>query len=122
MGVIHRNAGGAHFAWPEVPIQRYEGGNADRAIKQVLIGRAEGAPSFNLRYFCVEPGGHSSLDRHAHDHGVVVLHGCADLLLGEAHQTVGPGDVIYIAPGEIHQFRTVGGEPFGFLCVVPPRP
>jgi quercetin dioxygenase-like cupin family protein len=122
MATIHRSVGDGRFGWPGVAVQRYEGENADRATKQVLIGRAEGKPSFNVRYFCVEAGGHTALDEHGHDHGVVVLHGRAEVLLGEEHHTVGPGDVVYIEPDEVHQFRTLGDEAFGFLCVVPPRP
>ena len=48
-----------------------------------------------MRYFAAQPGGHTSLDQHAHDHGVYVLHGRARLRLGD--------------------------EPFGFLCVVPAK-
>lgn len=122
MSRIRRNRATQGFAWPETPFQRYDGGQADKATKQILIGWDEGEPSFNLRYFRVEPGGHTALDQHAHDHGVVVLHGEAILLLGNEETIVRPGDVIYISPNEVHQFTTHGTEPFGFLCIVPPRP
>ena len=39
-----------------------------------LIGR-ERAPYFAIRYFEVEPGGQTVLDRHRHDHGVFILRG-----------------------------------------------
>jgi quercetin dioxygenase-like cupin family protein len=74
-----------------------------------------------MRYFAVQPGGYTSLDQHAHDHGVYVLHGCARLRLGHEEHELHTGDVVYIAGNEIHQFFALGDEPFGFLCVVPAK-
>ncbi len=39
--------------------------------------------------------------------------------MGDEEVEVGPGDVVYIPGNERHQFRAVGDEPLGFLCVVP---
>jgi quercetin dioxygenase-like cupin family protein len=74
-----------------------------------------------MRYFEIEPGGQSSFDRHEHDHGVYILKGRAKVLIGWDVHDVGPGDVVYIAPNEQHQFESVGEGPLGFLCVVPPK-
>ena len=124
MAVIHRyrpDADGPQ--WPDVPVRAYgpENSTALAATRQVLIGPDEGASNFHLRYFRVGPGGHTSLDRHAHDHGVYVLHGRARVRLGEEEELVGAGDVLYIPGDEIHQFQTEGDETFGFLCVVAAR-
>jgi quercetin dioxygenase-like cupin family protein len=86
-----------------------------------LIGPSERAANFALRYFEIEPGGWSSLDDHAHDHGVLILRGQGRVLLGEEECQVGFGDVVYIPPHEVHQFRNIGEEPLGFLCVIPSR-
>lgn len=109
--------------WQNVPVRAYgpENSGADRATRQVLIGPDENSPNFHMRYFAVQPGGHTSLDQHAHDHGVYVLHGCARLCLGNDEYEISKGDVVYIPGNEIHQFFTLGDEPFGFLCVVPAR-
>jgi quercetin dioxygenase-like cupin family protein len=34
---------------------------------------------------------------------------------------VGPRDALYISPNEEHQLHTLGDEPFGFLCIIPPK-
>jgi quercetin dioxygenase-like cupin family protein len=109
--------------WQDVPVRAYgpENSGADRATRQVLIGADENSPHFHMRYFAVQPGGHTSLDQHAHDHGVYVLHGRARLHLGNAEHEIHTGDVIYIPGNEIHQFFALGDEPFGFLCVVPAK-
>lgn len=123
MGVIHRLDGSeeGEFRWQGVPVRAYgpENSGAERATRQILIGNEENASHFHLRYFAVQPGGHTSLDQHAHDHGVYVLHGCASLRLGEETHELEAGDVVYIPGNEVHQFFTLGEEPFGFLCVVP---
>jgi len=72
-----------------------------------------------MRYFEVESGGFTSLDVHEHDHGVVVLRGRGRVQLGDDTVDVSFGDVVYVSPRELHQFRCVGQEPFGFLCVIP---
>jgi mannose-6-phosphate isomerase-like protein (cupin superfamily) len=61
------------------------------------------------------------LEQHAHDHGVMILHGRACVRLGELEVEVGPRDIVYISPYEVHQLRPVGDEPLGFLCVIPPK-
>jgi quercetin dioxygenase-like cupin family protein len=119
MGVIHRYKGA--FDWEGGELGRYP---PEREMKGVsvrwLIGPVEQAPNFALRYFEVEPGGWTSLDQHAHDHGVMVLRGRGRVRLGEEAFDIGFGDVVYIPPNEVHQLKCVGGdEPLGFLCVIP---
>lgn len=124
MSVIHHYRG--QFDWDGVDLGSYP---AEKKMKGVsvrwLIGTAEKAPNFALRYFEVEPGGWTSLDQHAHEHGVMILRGRAQVLLGGAQADgSGPaevsfGDVIYISPNEVHQFKNVGDETLGFLCIIP---
>ncbi len=118
MGVVHRRKLGG-WDWEGVPVVPYTGPDDVCGSRRVLIGPRERAPYFVIRYFELPPGCRSSLDRHPHDHGVVVLRGRAQVQLGEERFEVGPGDVIYIAPHEVHQFVNIGEEPFGFLCVIP---
>ena len=123
MSSIHR-AGRieqGELRWQDVPLRAYgpENSGADRATRQVLIGNDEQSPHFHMRYFAVQPGGHTSLDQHAHDHGVYILHGRARLRLNDTEHELNPGDVVYISGNDVHQFFTMGEEPFGFLCVVP---
>lgn len=123
MSTIHR-AGlveQGEMRWQDIPLRAYgpENSGADRATRQILIGNDEQSPHFHMRYFAVQPGGHTSLDRHAHDHGVYILHGRARLRLNDTEHELNAGDVVYISGNDVHQFFTVGEEPFGFLCVVP---
>ncbi|MBE3558586.1 MAG: cupin domain-containing protein [Ktedonobacteraceae bacterium] len=125
MSAIHRRTDGENgeLRWEGVPLRAYgpENSGAERATRQVLIGHDEGSPHFHMRYFAVQPGGHTSLDQHAHDHGVYILHGRARLHLNHEEHELNPGDVVYISGNDIHQFFTLGEEPFGFLCIVPAK-
>lgn len=123
MGVIHRFKGQfdkGQLDWEGVDLGRYP---PERKMQGVtvrwLIGPAERAPNFALRYFEVEPGGWTSLDQHAHDHGVMILRGQGQVLLGEEEFEITFGDIVYVSPDQVHQFRNIGDEPLGFLCVIP---
>lgn len=120
MGTIHRGSGGLGTPdWPAIPVRVYEGNEAKGATKRVLIGERDGASNFAIRYFEVPAGESSAHEHHPHDHGVVVTRGRARVLLGEETHEVGPGDVVYIPPDEMHRFDSLGPEPLGFICVVP---
>ncbi len=92
------------------------------ATRHTLLGAAANGPGaaldFELRYFELAPGGYSSLERHDHPHAVVVLKGRGTVRLGETVEPVGPFDVVYVAPGELHRFSADGAEMLGFLCIV----
>jgi quercetin dioxygenase-like cupin family protein len=120
MGVIHkRTTAGPDYRWDGVGVYQY---NSNNATKQVLIGRPDGANNFEVRFFTIPPNGKSSLDHHAHDHGVLVMYGRARVMLGERFDEVQAGDVVYIDSWERHQFENLTDEPFTFLCIIPPKP
>ncbi len=120
MGMIHRFVDkGGEYEWEGVPAKRYETGDMKGGSKHVLLGPNEGCNNFRLRYFRIPAGGHSRLEEHAHEHGVYILHGRAQVRLGDEIAEVKPGDVVYIPGNEWHQFTPLGEEALGFLCIVP---
>ena len=120
MGAIHRRVG--EGSWEGVEAVPYSGAQPPGARRHELIGAAEGAPHYRLRYFHVPAGGRTARERHPHDHGVMILTGRARVTLGADEHDVGPGDVVYVEGDELHCFEALGGEPLGFLCVAPPAP
>lgn len=108
----------AEGGWERVPAQAYkpDAAHFHGVVRRVLA--APDAASFELRYFEIAPGGHSTHERHDHVHVVVCLRGRGEVVIGGATYDVDFGDLAYVAPGDAHQFRNPGGEPFGFLCVV----
>ena len=122
MGKVHRYIGQPlNMDWEEVRIKEYGASDAKGVEGKVIIGPHDGDPNYYVRYFRVEPGGQTSLDTHKHDHGVYVIHGRAEVLLGKETVEIGPHDIVYIPGDELHQFRAKGPDPLGFLCIIPPR-
>jgi quercetin dioxygenase-like cupin family protein len=118
MGTVHRRV--SERSWQGVAAQAYDDPALAGVEKHELIGRADGAPHYRLRYFHVPAGGRTARERHPHDHGVVIQHGRARVTLGDEVHEVGEGDVVYVAGDELHCFEALGPEPLGFICVAPP--
>jgi mannose-6-phosphate isomerase-like protein (cupin superfamily) len=115
---LHRQAQ-AGFRWEGVESRPYK--EDPRALfrsvtRQVLFSEPEMAGE--LRYFEVAEGGFSTLERHEHVHGVLMLRGRGQCLIGREVRTLEQHDLVTIPPMTWHQFRANRGEPLGFLCMV----
>lgn len=84
-----------------------------------LVGKPEGAPNFAMRQFEVAAGGYTPKHRHPYEHEVFVLEGEGIVLEGDYEHPLRAGDVVYVAPDDVHQFRNTGSGPLKFLCLVP---
>jgi len=107
------------YRWDGVAHQPYkqDGSAPFRDIsRQVLFHAAE--LGCELRYFEMDDGGYSTLERHEHAHAVMILRGHGTCLLGDAVQAVKPFDLVHIPAWTWHQFRASAGEALGFLCMV----
>ena len=117
MNSIVRHVGG--HRWNGVPVLNYkEEGTHFKAIsRQVLF---EGGPKLGaeLRYFEIEPGGHSTLERHDHIHSVMVIRGRGRCLVGDTVHDIAEHDLVSVPTMTWHQFRATGDQPLGFLCLV----
>jgi mannose-6-phosphate isomerase-like protein (cupin superfamily) len=106
------------FGWENVPVLSYkEGGPYKDVTRQILFEGAESLP-VQWRYFEVQPGGHSTLERHEHIHWVLILRGRGACLVGDEITDIAEHDLVEIAPLQWHQFRAAEDAPLGFLCLV----
>lgn len=71
-----------------------------------------------VRYFEMEAGGYSTLERHEHVHAVVILRGSGMCMVGDRVFPVNERDLVNIPGMTWHQFRASAEAPMGFLCVV----
>jgi quercetin dioxygenase-like cupin family protein len=103
----------APFRWRGIDAAPQPAGRG--MTRQVLFA----GPEVDVRYFELEPGGHTPLERHRHTHRVIVLRGRGACLVGTAVHAITPHDLILVPSWDWHQFRADRAEPLGFLCIVP---
>lgn len=105
------------IAGPDLPPLDMEG--TKHVSMRILLGRADGAPTFALRQYSVGPGGHTPRHSHNYEHEVVVIGGSGTVEYDGGEHLVKEGDVLLVLPNRMHQFRADRGEELRFLCLVP---
>lgn len=98
-----------------VPAQAVQMEGSQGCTIRWLVARRDGAPTFAMRQIEIAPGGFTPCHQHPYEHEVYVLSGHGEVRQGEQVRRIGPGDVVYVAPGELHQFCNTGEEPLRFL-------
>lgn len=109
------------FTWSDRLVEEYktdQGFDFSGINRQELIGKFGEKTSFDLRYFEIEPGGYSSLEKHVHEHVIIGVRGKGILIKGESSLHISVHDIAYVSPLEKHQLRNEGKVPFGFFCIV----
>lgn len=89
------------------------------ARMRMLVGPDDGARVFHMRHFEVEPGGFTPHHQHDYEHEVLILKGTGLLKSDQGDRPFKPGDVVWIPPNELHQFRNTGSEAIEFICLIP---
>lgn len=110
--------------WAGVEHEGYVPGMETAVVRHTLVGGrkddpAEPGPSSEVRYFAVPPGAVTRLEKHEHEHFVIVGQGVGHAIVGNSVTEIRQHDVVYVAPWEPHQFVNKGNDPFGFFCIVP---
>lgn len=110
------------FHYTEVKSEEAKEEGASKLKVRWLIAKETGAPNFAMRLFEMAPGGHSPLHSHPWEHEVFVLEGEGVIVGDEGEKRFKAGYVVFVPPGERHQFRNDGDKPLKFLCLVPHHP
>ena len=113
------------FTWAGVNVEGYRAGLEDlpdqgfRGVsRHTITSGAKEKCGFEVRYFEIEPGGYTRLERHEHVHSVTALRGHGYAIVGMRVHPIHGHDHIYVPPLTLHQFVNDGDEAFGFMCVV----
>jgi len=117
--IVRRIAAG----WENVEREGYVPGLATAVVRHTLVGSrktdpSEAGPQSEVRYFEVPPGAVTRLEKHEHEHYVIVGEGVGHAIVGHDVREVRQHDVVYVAPLVPHQFVNRSGAPFGFFCIV----
>ncbi|HEX5471164.1 MAG TPA: cupin domain-containing protein [Lacipirellulaceae bacterium] len=105
--------------YQEVPANDVTMAGAAGCRVRWLVGERDMARTFAMREFEVAPGGHTPKHFHDYEHEVYVLAGRGTIVDGDRERPLNAGDVVFIAPNDVHQFRNTGSEPMRFLCLIP---
>jgi len=107
------------YNWDNVPVHLYkEEGSHFKSITRQTFFKGTEDLCCEVRYFEIAAGGYSTLERHDHEHVVIIQRGSGSALVGGEVADFSAFDVITIPSRTWHQFRATGGESFGFLCIV----
>jgi quercetin dioxygenase-like cupin family protein len=110
--------------WNGVEREGYVPGETTAVVRHTLIGHkkefeTDPGPSSEVRYFDVPPGAVTRLEKHEHEHFVIVGEGVGYAIVGDDVREIRQHDVVYVAPWEPHQFINRSDAHFGFFCMVP---
>jgi quercetin dioxygenase-like cupin family protein len=106
------------FAWEDVPVLAYKEGGPYKGVTRQILFEGQDALPVQWRYFEVEPGGHSTLERHEHLHYVLILRGRGRCMVAGGVTDIGEHDLVEVPKLAWHQFRAAEDSPLGFLCLV----
>ncbi len=120
-GPRHRGeAPGSAFHWEGVDVQPFTSDGGETGIRdltrQILFD--DSSMDYQVRFLDIEPGGHTTLERHKHAHSVVILSGQGQGLIGDLVVQLTAHDLVEVGPWEWHQFRAAASDHLCFLSVV----
>ncbi len=87
---------------------------------RVVAGTAEGAPTFVMRVFEIQPGSATPFHAHPWEHEVFILAGKGVARGAGGQETaLAEGDTALVPSNEQHSFLNAGKDIFRMICVVP---
>ncbi len=95
---------------------------AEKTWVQWLIRESDGAPTFAMRLFTVEKGGHIRAHHHPWEHEIYILEGVGDIRIGSKIYRVTKDFFIYIPPNVEHEYWNRGNIELRFICIIPLKP
>lgn len=110
-----------NFQWAGLKTCQYKADakhNFKDVVRHEISENFNSNTHFDVRYFEIQPGGYSTLEKHLHEHVIIGVRGSGIIIKNEGEFTIGINDIVYIAPFERHQLQNQGKEPFGFYCIV----
>jgi len=84
-----------------------------------LISKDDGAENFAMRMFELQPGGHTPLHTHPHEHEVFVIQGLGVFVYEGQEHPFGAEDVIFVPPNTEHRFKNTGDSVLRLICIIP---
>jgi quercetin dioxygenase-like cupin family protein len=97
----------------------YQGVSEGVQIRE-MITATDGAPTFAMRVFDVQPGAGTPYHTHAWEHEVYIISGTGRVRADGKETPFKPGDSVYIAPNEQHCFMADAAA-VQMICCIPSK-
>lgn len=92
----------------------------EKATLRWLIDRNNGAKTYALRLFEIQPGGIVPLHQHPEEHEIYVISGKAEVLSSAGTLPARKDDAVFIPPNIPHGIdNRKGKDVFKFICAIP---
>ena len=88
-------------------------------FRRVVIGPDEGAPTFVMRIFELDPGCSTPYHTHDWEHEIFVLAGKAAVKGRDGETPLSEGTAVFVAPNEEHCFINTGDSVLRVMCLIP---
>ena len=105
--------------YSEAEPKHFDADNVKGVTGRVVIGKADQANNFCMRFFELSEGGFSPRHSHEWEHEIIIHSGKREVLCEEEWIPVNTGHVIFIPGNEDHQIRNAGEDPLVFACLIP---
>lgn len=105
--------------WSSVKAQPVDRSMAEKTTIRWLIRKEDGAPTFAMRLFELEPEAHIYAHRHPWEHEIFVLEGKGRIRIGAKIYDVEQGMFVFIPPNVEHEYWNTGNSIMRFLCLIP---
>lgn len=92
---------------------------APGAVMHIVAGVEEGAPTYVMRVFEVQPGASTPNHNHPWEHELFVVSGEGTMISGEEKHLLRQGDAVMVLPDEPHCFANSGDTLMTMICTVP---
>ncbi len=92
---------------------------APGVMMRVVAGPSEGAPTFVMRVFEIQPGSATPFHAHPWEHEIFILAGKGVVRSGGKETALAEGDAVTVLPNEQHSFLNSGKDVFRMICCVP---
>ncbi|MBN1996780.1 cupin domain-containing protein [candidate division KSB1 bacterium] len=105
--------------YSKIPINTFGPEAPGTSLRVLISDKQDGAPVYNLRMIEIESCGYTPKHQHDWEHENFVVEGHGQVFIKDTWYDLGPGSVVFVPPGVLHQYKNTGEQPLKFLCGIP---
>jgi len=105
--------------YSEAEPKRFDANNVKGVTGRIVIGKADGASNFCMRFFELSEGGYSPKHSHEWEHEIFIYSGKGAVFNNGEWLNIESGYSIFVPSNEEHQLKNIGDDTFVFVCIIP---